>query len=181
MRQNISLNQDTILGGLATSFWYAYLLMLLVMSFNPNRIDSGFWQGFLAFFYLFLAIYLVAVLFGMRCHTRAMHNARLLLIFSFSTLVWLFVQANYSAQYRPLSAGLASANIPAWFSPDTRISITPGKTLWLGLENQTALLGLVNQTEFVDLTNVWQIRKRSRIPDNCLEFQTEKNWSGKPD
>lgn len=112
-------------------FWYGYLVLFITLSFNSARIDSLAWLGFLAVFYAFLATYLMAILIGMRFHLRALANARMILIFSFSTVIWLLIQIAAPGELMERGVGVDVSQIPAWFSPDTRMSITPEKTLWL--------------------------------------------------
>ncbi|MEM7357717.1 MAG: O-antigen ligase family protein [Pseudomonadota bacterium] len=113
------------------TFWYGYLLSLIVLSWLTNKYESVAWMQFSALFFAFFALYVLTVLSGGRCHWRAIERARWVIAAMVLSVIWLGLQMLIPTHHQPLQAATSVLAAPTWFTPESVISITPEKTRWL--------------------------------------------------
>ena len=113
-------------------FWYGYLALLVVISFLTHRFESVGWLFYCAAFYLYAALYCMAVAFGMRCGWSTIKNARWVLICLLISIVWLFVQLVLPVNSWPVNFFMVEGlSVPEWFQLEKKITVNPQKTRWL--------------------------------------------------
>lgn len=110
-------------------FWYVYLALLIWMSFVAVRYESIARVELIGVFYLYAAVYLTAVMFGLKVNRNAIYAARYVLVFSVVIILWLTCQM---ALPNAASDLLSQNNAPDWFTDlsITNVDLSRSRGLW---------------------------------------------------
>ncbi|MFT6408680.1 MAG: O-antigen ligase [Arenicella sp.] len=115
--------------------WYAYLLILIVISFVSDYYSSQVWLLISACAYLLSGLCALSAINGGRCNWYGLQRAKVALLIVAAMLVLLFLQISIPIRQHTdlvlLSGSSLSGLAPDWFNPAGFWSVVPEKTRWL--------------------------------------------------
>lgn len=130
----LSLRRQTI-PFLDAFVWYAYLFLLVVISFLNDYYSSQAWLLLSAFIYVLCGLCVCSAINGGLCNWRGLNQAKYVIIILCAMLLLLWLQITLPrSQYSDLlllDNPLFNGEVPMWFEPPGRWSIVPNKTRWL--------------------------------------------------
>jgi hypothetical protein len=137
---------------LDTLIWYAYLMLLIAVSFVNDYYSSQTWLLLSAGIYVICGLCVFSAINGGRCNWVGLKRVKLVLLIMFAMLLLLLLQMTLPISRHSdlalhsgfalhsglaLLSGASSSGItpewyaPEWFAPAGRWSIVPEKTRWL--------------------------------------------------
>jgi len=118
-------------------FWYAYLLIIVVISFANTSINSSFWLGICSAVFLFSALYCGFVCFVKKTDFDAFYDARFVIILVFLMLLLGFFQQLILKDSYLNSLVFEHLPKPSWFNFTSYWNQTPERGWWALLGNST--------------------------------------------
>ncbi len=148
MRPSNRTSRPLLVIFLDSFIWYAFLGLLVLVSFLDHQFASSKWALLISAFLGLSALHCLSVAFGGRANLAALSSAKVACLLLFATILLLGLQL-----FLPYSTALHDAFILepqkaptlAWFTPSMVWSVVPNQTEWLFLK-EIAMLTVFTTT-----------------------------------
>ena len=116
-------------------FWYAYLVLLVLIAFVSGSYKSDYWLMVSVGIYAYAAVYMIFCLCFERINFAALRNAKTIMILLLLALLWLALQLLLPRQLFFEDYIFGQHFRPDWFELTLPLSVAAERTQWMLLSN----------------------------------------------